>query len=75
VPKHWKILDRGTVPELAKTISYGCPHCHTDAELPVVGVAIAQIEAGVVFDPGPNAMPYEVQCTTCGHRFQLEVPA
>ena len=66
----WKIIRRGDVPESAATIAYTCPHCGIDAELPVLGLALAQLASGgLVFDIGPHAMPSEIECRACRHRF------
>lgn len=73
--KRWKILDRGSVPVLAETVSYTCPACLRDAELPVLGTVIAQLGPGLIFDPGPRALPSSVRCPSCHHSFELEVPA
>lgn len=62
----WKVLDRGEVPVGAPTISYSC-RCGYEAELPVVGLALAQTSDGaVVFDIGRHAMPTTIQCRKCG---------
>ena len=63
-------MDYGLVPENARTIEYGCPHCGVVAALPVRGVAIAQLgNGGMVFD-GPGAMPGKIRCRSCRHVFQ-----
>ena len=60
----WKILDYGTVPQTARTIPYGGP-CDHEAELPVLGTVIAEAGGGLVFDPGPHALPATIQCRQC----------
>ncbi|WP_316411306.1 hypothetical protein [Mesoterricola sediminis] len=42
-----------------------CLGCGAEAELPVVGLAIAQIHQGLVFDIGPHAVPKRIQCRRC----------
>jgi DNA-directed RNA polymerase subunit RPC12/RpoP len=68
--KTWKIIDRGGVPELALSIDYTCMHCGREAELPVVGLALAQIDSAVVFDIGHYEMPAVIQCRKCGHVYE-----
>jgi rubredoxin len=68
--RRWKIIKRGSVPERANKISFACPHCLEEAELPVVGLPLAQIAGGLVFDIGPKALPDEIQCPACRHRFE-----
>lgn len=68
----WKVLDRGEVPDPApNTVMYACMHCMREAELPVVGIALAQIETGIVFDLGPYALPKTIQCRKCRHHYYL----
>lgn len=70
---HWKILDRGTVPETGtNTCLYACMGCGNETELEVVGTALAQINAGLVFDVGPHATPVKIQCRKCRRVFELE---
>ena len=68
----WKILDRGDVPLRARLIRYSCLKCHTEAHLPVIGVPIAQIGQGLVFDVGPHAVPRRIECRSCRHEFEIE---
>ena len=68
----WRILDLATVPPNAPTIIFDCPSCTTPATLPVVGRALAQVQRGVVFDPGPYALPRTIQCRHCRRRFTLD---
>lgn len=65
--KTWKILDRGKVPKNALTVTYDCPHCGHEAELPVKGRALAQIAGGgIVFDNDQKGeIPPTVQCRKC----------
>lgn len=68
----WRILDRGDVPERAAVIAYTCTGCDRDADLPVMGLALAQISGGgIVFDIGPHAMPALIQCPHCRRRYEL----
>jgi hypothetical protein len=67
----WKVLDLGKVPEGARTIPFACSHCGTEADLPIVGTVIAQLEDGAfVFDCGPQEMPLTIQCRKCRHVFE-----
>ena len=67
----WKVLDFGRVPTTgAVVISYDCPGCGHEAELPVLGMAIAQTAGGVVFEPGTHAIPAIIQCRHCRRRFE-----
>ena len=66
----WKIIDRGEVPERAGTVEYDCPACGREALLPVLGLPIAQIGAGIVFDTGKHAMPAVIQCRHCRRCFE-----
>lgn len=67
----WDVLDYGTVPKDASVIEYTC-ECGYDAELPVVGMAIAQIEMGLVFDQAGYAIPPKIRCRKCRRVFVLE---
>ncbi len=71
-PEDWKILDRGAVPEIARLIDYTCLNCGASAELPVMGVPLAQSGHGIVFDTGPYATPKRIQCRHCGSRYEKE---
>ena len=69
----WKIINRGTVPDPApNTVAYTCMGCMREADLPVVGLAIAQVDSGLVFDVGPMDTPRVIQCRHCRRRFELE---
>jgi hypothetical protein len=65
----WKIVDRGEVPEQAPSIVFACPGCGHDAELPVIGLPIAQVGGGLVFDSAPHATPLTIQCRRCRRTF------
>jgi len=67
----WKVLERGRVPEGARLTEYTC-ECGHDAMLPVLGVPLAQLGQGIVFDRGPYAMPEVVQCRNCRRVFATE---
>jgi hypothetical protein len=75
-PRTWKIIDRGDVPQQgARSIEFDCI-CGMSADLPVLGLVIAQTGCGipgelpnVIFDRGPQAMPREIQCRRCRRRF------
>lgn len=70
----WKILDMGAVPDPSPNhVLYVCLGCLHEADLPVVGVAIAQIDQGLVFDPGPHAMPKAIQCRKCRRTYEMGV--
>lgn len=63
--KTWKILDYGDVPKDARTVEFTCL-CGQEAQLPVKGRAIAQIEAGLVFDNDERGvLPETIQCRRC----------
>lgn len=69
----WKILDRGTVPDPApNSVVYTCMHCMREADLPIVGVPLAQLDAGLVFDTDVHAMPKAIECRKCRNRYDLE---
>lgn len=69
----WKVIDRGNVPDPAPNhVMYTCIHCMREAELPVVGVALAQIGAGLVFDTSNHAMPRVIRCRKCRRTYELE---
>ena len=69
----WKVIDRGKVPDPAPNhIMYACMNCMREAELPVVGVALAQINSGLVFDSDEHAMPAVIECRKCRHSYELE---
>ena len=68
----WKIIDRGNVPRsAARMISFHCCNCGHDAELPVVGLPMAQVGQGIVFDLGRHEAPAIVQCRKCRKVFAL----
>jgi hypothetical protein len=69
--KTWKVLDRGAVPSDARRVQYTCTFCGREAELPVVGTPIAQIEQGIVFDTDRRGiMPPVIQCRKCRRIFE-----
>lgn len=69
----WRIIDRGDVPERGSSIVlFDCVGCGAEAELPVLGLPLAQIEGGIVFDIGKYAMPRVIQCRHCRRRFTTE---
>ena len=70
----WKIIDRGSVPKISNHIEYHCCDCGHDADLPVLGLARAQIGQGVVFDIGKRAVPKIIQCRKCRRRFESVDP-
>lgn len=69
--KTWKILDWGDVPQTARTVELTC-ECGRDAHVPVVGLPIAQIGSGLVFDIGYHATPTTIQCRKCGRVLTTE---
>ncbi len=54
----------------AGSVVYTCPGCGQDAELPVVGLPIAQVAGGIVFDIGRNALPKKIMCRKCRRTFE-----
>jgi len=71
--KTWRVIDYGQVPENStQTILFSCPKCDVEAELPVVGIALAQMGYAVVFDTGKYAMPRVIQCRYCRRQFESE---
>ena len=68
----WRVLDYGEVPMTARTVDYVCLGCGHEAVLPVLGLAIAQIGQGLVFDSGGYAMPKVIQCRRCRRQYELE---
>lgn len=76
--KTWRVLDYGRVPKRARTIPFEC-WCGYEAQLPVVGRPVAITgghqwpgDDGVIFDPGPHAIPQEIQCRRCGRIYAVE---
>ena len=68
----WDVIDRGAVPLTGTNdIEFDCPGCGREALLPVLGLALAQTAAGVVFDVGEHAMPREIRCRHCRRHFEL----
>lgn len=68
----WKVIDPGDVPEGSKDrVMYACMNCMREAELPVVGVAIAQINTGLVFDTMKHSTPRVIECRKCRKRYEL----
>ena len=62
----WKILNRGAVPDPAPNhVMLTCLGCGREAQLPILGVALAQLHQGLVFDTGDHAMPKAIQCRHC----------
>jgi DNA-directed RNA polymerase subunit RPC12/RpoP len=70
--KTWKILDRGNIPHNARTVEFTCMTCGRDAHLPVVGLAIAQVDEALIFDHPGHAIPPLIQCRKCGHVYEQE---
>ena len=68
--KRWRILARGAVPIRTHEVVFACMSCGTEALLPVLGLPLAQIESGIVFDIGRHAMPAVIQCRTCRRRYE-----
>ncbi len=68
----WKIIDRGKVPAIASHVDYSC-ECGHEAKLPIMGLPMAQIGMGIVFDIGGSAMPKLIQCRKCRRQFELDV--
>lgn len=66
----WKIVNRGGIPEDAETIEFECPGCGKEALLPIVGLPLAQLSGGVIFD-GAHVMPPEIQCRVCRKQFEV----
>jgi hypothetical protein len=68
----WKILKTGRVPAEAPSMLFTCPGCGREALLPVRGLPLAQVAAGVVFDTADYALPREIECRACRRRFVTE---
>ena len=68
--KTWKILDRGEVPSGAPSLEFDC-QCGRSAMLPAIGLPLAQMGAGIVFDIGRHALPALIQCRKCGRVLEL----
>ena len=66
----WVVIDPGVVPADARKTEFTCTSCGVDAMLPVVGVPIAQVHDGLVFDPGEHAMPVTIRCPACGRTLE-----
>ena len=65
----WKVIGRGCVPDGAPTVLYTCTGCGKEARLPVLGLPVAQVQAGIVFDNGIFALPDTIQCRRCRRRY------
>ncbi len=64
--ENWRILKWGKFDrKLAREMMFTCTVCWHDAKLPVIGLPLAQLEDGVVFDTGTHDMPSEIQCPRC----------
>jgi hypothetical protein len=73
--KTWCVLDYGPEGETRfyRSISFNCPHCGTEAALPVRGRVLATTShGGIVFDNDDGLLPTTVQCRTCKHTFTTE---
>lgn len=68
--KTWDVIDRGKVPEHAPVIMFSCPNCGTEAELPYVGIPMAQSGAAIVFDVGGHEIPRKIRCRYCRRSFE-----
>jgi predicted RNA-binding Zn-ribbon protein involved in translation (DUF1610 family) len=66
----WIVIDRGRVPVGARRVEFTCVDCGHEALLPVLGLPIAQIENGIVFDPGDHGMPAAIECPACGRKLE-----
>jgi hypothetical protein len=74
--KSWRVLDYGSVPRppaRSLAVNFTCTKCGCDSVLPVVGITLAQLDDGLVFDPGPRAVPKVIQCRNCRRVLELEV--
>lgn len=72
-PATWRILELpDPPPQWTGSIMYSCPGCGKEALLPIVGLAIAQIGAGLVFEPGSKLIPKTIQCRFCRRRYEQE---
>lgn len=70
----WAVLDRGDVPEgaQARLIEFTCIHCGFEGDIPVLGLPLAQVGQGIVFDRQPYAMPKTIRCRYCRRTFEVE---
>jgi predicted RNA-binding Zn-ribbon protein involved in translation (DUF1610 family) len=67
----WRIVEEGA-PQGGWTgsVLFTCPRCGVDALLPVQGIAIAQVDGALIFDPGPQQIPKIVECRRCRRQFE-----
>lgn len=70
--RNWKILKWPNRPERTTSIEYHCTKCGKDANLAVVGIAMAQIDRGVIFDTPLFSMPEAIECPYCRKQYELE---
>lgn len=79
--KTWRILKWNDRPAVTESIELACPHCWTDAVVPIGplpgGMIIAAIGLTLVFDPPgyrppENFLPDELQCRACNKIFSDE---
>ena len=68
----WKIIDRGSVPEQARKAELTCLACGIVATIPVVGIVMAQVGHGLVFDIGEHDTPKVIQCRNCLKKLQKD---
>ena len=68
--RKWRILDRGDLPEDGlRLIQYYCVKCRKDSTLAVVGLPLAQIEDGLVFE-GDSVLPRKIEGPYCRRRLE-----
>ena len=67
----WRVVDYGRVPTDAETMDFQCPGCGHIAQLPVLGIPLAELTCGVVFDHGDHALPQVIACRKCRRQFEV----
>lgn len=70
----WKVLS-GDKPPDTHDVELQCLGCGTGALVPVVGIPIAQLHQGLVFDSGVYWMPSKIQCRHCRRILSTEEAA
>lgn len=76
--KTWKVIELGIKP--ANTIGLCCPHCGTDANIPIARTespVIASIGLGLIFDdpaykPQTQVLPTLIKCRYCRRVFEYD---
>ena len=73
--KDWIIIsDDQPDARLARSVNLTCMNCLEESAIKVVGLALAQVEMGLVFDSSEYQMPQTIRCPHCRSTFTSEAP-